>query len=292
MLIWQVTMTYTTLISITDLLQHLDDPNWAIIDCRFSLMEPDLGRRNYLAGHVSGAVYVHLDEDLSGPIIKGVTGRHPLPTVEVAAQTFSRLGIGEGVQVVTYDDLGGALAAGRAWWMLRWLGHTRVAVLDGGWPQWQKAGHPTREGEERHMSRSFTARPRPELVVTSAQVELMRQDPAYRVIDVRSEDRFRGENETIDPVAGHIPGAVSAAYADNLNPDGTFRTAEQLRQRYEQTLKGTPAENTIFYCGSGVTSTHGILAMMYAGLGEGRLYAGSWSEWITDPERPVARGAD
>jgi thiosulfate/3-mercaptopyruvate sulfurtransferase len=192
-------------------------------------------------------------------------------------------------QVVAYDDLGGALAAARVWWMLRWLGHKAVAVLDGGWQAWQKAGYPIRPGVETYSAQVFVPRPYPELIISTAQVEAMRQDAAYRVFDARSADRFRGENETIDPVAGHVPGAVSAPYAGNLKPDGSFRPAARLRERYQRLLGEVPVEQAVFYCGSGVTAAHDILAMVYAGLGEGRLYAGSWSEWITDPKRPVEK---
>ena len=282
-------MTYTTLISTAKLFTHLGNPAWVIVDARFALADTGLGRRSYLAGHIPGAVYAHLDEDLSAGAVRGVTGRHPLPTVEAAANLFGRLGIGPGVQVVAYDDQGGALAAVRVWWMLRWLGHDAAAVLDGGWQAWQKSGYATRTGQETNSAQAFTPRPRPELIVSTAQVDAMRQDAAYRVFDARSADRYRGENETIDPVAGHIPGAVSAPYAGNLNPDGTFRPAARLRERYERLLGKVPSERTAFYCGSGVTSIHDILAMRHAGLGEGRLYVGSWSEWITDPRRPVEK---
>lgn len=282
---------YTTLITPAELLPHLEDPEWAIVDARFWLAETERGRNDYLAAHIPGAVYVHLDEDLSAPVIRGVTGRHPLPTVEQAGRVFSRLGIGSGVQVVAYDEAGGTMAAGRVWWMLRWLGHEAAAVLNGGWQAWQKAGYPGRGGAESRPQREFKPRPRPEMIVSAAEVERLRQDPAFRVLDARAADRFRGENEIIDPVAGHIPGAVSAPALENLDAEGAFLPPEALRQRYERLLGGVPAERVVAYCGSGVTATHDLLALMVAGLGEGRLYAGSWSEWITDPRRPVARGA-
>ncbi|MBN2149061.1 MAG: sulfurtransferase [Anaerolineales bacterium] len=281
---------YTTLINCADLAANLSDPQWVIVDARFSLAEPPLGRSNYLLSHIPGAVYAHLDEDLSTSIIKGVTGRHPLPTPDAAARVFSRFGIGPGVQVVAYDDLGGALAAVRVWWMLRWLGHDAVAVLDGGWQSWQKSGYPSEPGVHENPPRSFVPVPRPEMLLSTAQVDVIRQDPAYKVLDARSADRYRGENETIDPVAGHIPGAFSAPYTGNLSPDGAFFPAEHLRAYYQKLLAGIPPERTAAYCGSGVTSIHNILAMLHAGLGEARLYAGSWSEWIADPRRPVATG--
>ena len=282
-------MTFMTILSTYELGNHLADPNWVILDCRFWLSDAERGEREYLETHVPGAVYVHLDRDLSGPVIQGITGRHPLPAVEAVAETFSGLGIGPGVQVVAYDDAGGALAAARAWWMLRWLGHSAVAVLNGGWRLWQKEGRLVRAGVEKNPPGGFQPSPRPELLISAGQVEKLRLDPTYRVLDSRSVERFRGENETIDPVAGHIPGAVSAPFAVNLQPDGRFRSKESLRSRFKRVMGDVPAEKGIFYCGSGVTAAHNILALEYAGLGEARLYAGSWSEWITDPNRPVEK---
>ncbi len=282
-------MTYTTTISVDELSPHLGDPSWVIVDCRFKLAEPAQGRIDYQASHIPGAVYAHLDEDLSGPVIKGVTGRHPLPAAENIAAVFSRLGIDERAQVVAYDDMGGALAAGRVWWLLRWLSHDAVALLDGGWQAWLRSGNPTRSGIETNPARKFIPHPRPELIVTAAQVEEIRTDPHYRVLDARSADRFRGENETIDPLPGHIPGAISAPYAANLHPDGTFRDDQALARHYKELVGDVPADHVVSYCGSGVTATHDILAMLKAGLGEARLYAGSYSEWITDPSRPVEK---
>jgi thiosulfate/3-mercaptopyruvate sulfurtransferase len=280
---------YTTLIAAGELAAHLDDPDWAVVDCRFSLQDTGQGLRAYQAGHIPGAVYAHLDEDLSGPVVPGHTGRHPLPEPEVFAARLGRWGIGNTTQVVAYDDAGGAYAA-RLWWMLRWLGHEAVAVLDGGWPTWVAAGLPQRAGIETRHPTVFTARLRPELVATASEVMVRRLDPDWRVLDARGADRFRGENETLDPVAGHIPGAVSAPYADNLAPDGRFRDPASLRRRYQNLLGTVPAARTICYCGSGVTAAHDLLAIFHVGLGEGRLYPGSWSEWITDPTRPIATG--
>ena len=282
-------MRITTLITPSQLAKHLGDPDWAIVDCRFSLADTEWGQRDYLQAHIPGAVYAHLNDDLSAEVIPGVTGRHPLPSVEAAAKTFGEWGIGAGVQVVTYDDAGGALAAVRLWWMLRWLGHTAAAVLDGGFQRWMSAGYPLKEGGERRPRRKFVPKPRPELVATTAEVNRMRELPDYLVVDARTAERYRGENETIDPVAGHIPGAVSAPYVDNLTPEGVFRSKEELRTCYRALFGNIPAERSAFYCGSGVTSIHDILAIVHAGMGEPRLYVGSWSEWITDRERPVAR---
>ncbi len=282
-------MIFETIISAAELALHLDDPDWIIVDSRFKLADLEQGRLDYETTHIPGAIYAHLDEDLSGPIIKGVTGRHPLPTVEKAAAVFSRLGIGEGIQVVAYDDISGALAAGRVWWLLRWLSHDAVAVLDGGWQEWIRNGYGVRSGVETRPGCGFIPHPRNDLIVSADEVDSMRRNPAYCVLDARSADRFRGENETIDPIPGHIPGAISAPYADNLNPDGTFRDPKSLAARYKQLLAGVPIERVVSYCGSGVTATHDILAIVLAGMGEARLYAGSYSEWITDPKRPVEK---
>lgn len=282
-------MSFKTLISTAELASHLEDPKWVVLDCRFSLVNPVKGRRDYEQAHIPGALYADLDKDLAGPVTPGVTGRHPLPSVDQAARTFSNWGIDSGVQVVAYDDAGGALAAVRAWWMLRWLGHETVAVLDGGWQAWLAEERPVRSGWEIRPAAAFIPHPRPDLLVSAMEVDQMRRDPRCRVFDARTAARYRGENETIDPVAGHIPGALSAPYLDNLTPQGKFRPIKELRQHYQDLLGDVPAEQTAFYCGSGVTSIHDILAMKHAGLEEGRLYVGSWSEWITDPNRPVTK---
>lgn len=282
-------MTNSTIVSIDNLVANLQDPDWMVVDARFALADPALGRRNYLQGHIPGAIYAHLDHDLSSQVIPGITGRHPLPAIDSAAQVFSRWGIPEKGQVVVYDDLGGALAAVRVWWMLRWLGYENVAVLDGGWQHWLKHHLPVQPGEVTRPARPFLPAPRPWMQMDADQVDQIRLDPAWRLLDARGADRFRGENETIDPVAGHIPGAISAPYMENLNQDGTFRPVQELHARYQKLIGETPPEQVVVYCGSGVTSIHNILAMLHAGLGEARLYPGSWSEWIADPNRPITR---
>ena len=281
-------MAYTTLISTPELAPHLDDPNWAIFDCRFSLADPERGRNDYLISHIPGALYAHLEEDLSGSIVRGITGRHPLPTIDALSAQFAEWGIDQRVQVVVYDDSGGTMAA-RLWWLLRWLGHEAVAVLDGGWPKWQREGREVREGLAIRPSRRFVPHPRSELLITTEEIEAALPTRAVKLFDSRTEDRYRGQNETIDPIAGHIPGASSAPYPDNLNPDGTLRSAEELRLRFAVLLRGTPADQTAFYCGSGVTAAQNILALKHVGLGDAKLYAGSWSEWITDSKRPIAK---
>lgn len=282
-------MPYTTLISTTVLANHLTDPDWALMDCRFSLDDPERGRRDYQPAHIPGAVYAHLNEDLSGPVIPGRTGRHPLPEVEVIAHTLSQWGIDASVQVVAYDDAGGSIAA-RLWWMLRWLGHDAVAVLDGGWPQWQREGRPVRSGTESRAPRTFVPHPQPHLLASTSEIESSLLDHTSRLLDARAVERYRGEVEPIDPVAGHIPGAISAPFTENLNPDGCFRSPEEIRARFQALLREAPIDRVICYCGSGVTAAHNLLALAHAGLGDARLYAGSWSEWITDPHRPIETG--
>jgi thiosulfate/3-mercaptopyruvate sulfurtransferase len=281
-------MTYTTLISTAGLAQHLTDSDWAIFDCRFALADPERGRRDYAHSHIPGALYAHLNEDLAGPIIPGSTGRHPLPAIDDLAARLSHWGIDHRVQVVVYDDSGGSMAA-RLWWILRWLGHEAVAVLDGDWRKWSIEGHAVSNAVESRPTRSFMPHPRSDLLMTIAEVESEMSTAECKLFDSRTADRYRGENETIDPIAGHIPGAISAPYPDNLNPDGTFRSGVELRARFTTLLGDTPAARTAFYCGSGVTAAHNVLALKHAGLGDAKLYVGSWSEWITDPQRPIEK---
>jgi len=282
-------MTYQTLITTGQLADQLTNPAWAVMDCRFALADPGLGERDYQHSHIPGAVYAHLDRDLAGPVIPGQTGRHPLPAVDNLVNTLSTWGIDSGTQVVAYDSSGGAMAA-RLWWLLRWLGHNAVAVLDGGWPRWQADGRPVDAAIGLRPPGRFTPRLRPELAVDTAQVDTLRVDSAYRLFDSRAADRYRGENETIDPVAGHIPGAISLPYAGNLGDDGMFLAPDTLKARFAAQLGQTPVERAVFYCGSGITAAHNVLAVAHAGLGEARLYAGSWSEWIANPARPIATG--
>lgn len=282
-------MGHTSLIPTGDLAHHLDDPHWVIVDCRFSLDDTKRGRKEYLAAHIPRAVYAHLDEDLSAPVIAGETSRHPLPSTDEMAERFGRMGIGDGTQVVAYDDAGGAIAA-RLWWMLQYLGHDAAAVLDGGWPAWIAENRPVHEGAERNEPQTLTAKPREHLIVDAEDVERIRHDPAWRLLDARDAARYRGEVEPIDPVSGHIPGALSAPFKENLSDDGRFRSQEELRARFRGILGDTPSDRVATHCGSGVTAAHNILAMRHAGLGDAKLYAGSWSEWILSPTRPVAKG--
>jgi thiosulfate/3-mercaptopyruvate sulfurtransferase len=289
-------MNFQTILPVAELVRHLEDPTWVVVDCRFSLAEPERGRHDYESGHIPGAVYAHLNRDLSAPVVPGKTGRHPLPDPKVFTNKLSAWGIDSGVQVVVYDDSGGAMAA-RLWWMLRWLGHSAVALLDGGWQAWLSSDGPVMTGPQpggavQRPQRQFIPHPRPELLATVEQVQALRQDPTARVLDARNPERYRGEYEPIDPVAGHIPGAVSAPYADLIEADFSLKNKREIQALYRPLLGQTDAGRVISYCGSGVTSALNLIAMLHAGFGEGRLYLGSWSEWITDPNRPVAKMED
>ncbi len=276
---------YTSIVTAETLSRHLDDPAWVVVDCRFDLAHPEAGEEAYRQAHIAGAGYAHLDRDLSGPPITN-KGRHPLPTVEVLRTTLGALGIDATRQVVAYDDAGGAMAA-RLWWLLRYLGHEPVALLDGGWSAWETAGYPVRSGAERPAARVFRGMPHNEWLVRIEEV------PAQPLlIDSRDPARYRGEIEPLDPVAGHIPGALNHCWKENLDARGRFLAPAVLRARIEKLLGTTPSRDAVFYCGSGVTACHNLLAVVHAGLPDARLYAGSWSEWCTDPVRPVARGSE
>jgi thiosulfate/3-mercaptopyruvate sulfurtransferase len=268
-------------------------PDWAVVDCRFDLARPEWGSDAYAAGHIPCAVYAHLDRDLSGPVTPQ-SGRHPLPEISVFARALSNWGIDDGVQVVAYDQGNGAYAA-RLWWMLRWLGHKNVVVLNGGFAAWQRAGLTTSTEQPVVQPRQFIARPAQWAVVSTSELARWVADGklehgAQTLLDARGTDRFAGENETIDPVAGHIPGARSAPFARNLDEQGRFLPAAVLRDRWAEILRGQPPARVILMCGSGVTACHNLLALEMAGLPGARLYAGSWSEWIRDASRPVAAG--
>jgi thiosulfate/3-mercaptopyruvate sulfurtransferase len=266
--------------------RQLGDPDWLFIDCRSTLGQAGLGRISYLKEHIPDSVYADLEKNLSGQVEPGKTGRHPLPEKTKFVEFISGLGITADTQVIAYDDMSGAMAAARLWWLLKWAGHEYVAVLNGGLSAWKKAGLPTddRPPPPRHETH-FKARFRDDIVVDAAEVA--RITHKHTLVDSRTNDRYRGENETIDPIAGHIPGACSLPYTGNLADDGSFRSAEQLRERFGRLRRGSDTE-VIFYCGSGVTAAHSLLAFTVAFSEMPKLYAGSWSEWITDPTRGVA----
>ncbi len=288
-------MAFTTLIDTGTFAGHLSDPAWVIVDCRFALDDEAWGAREYVARHIPGAVYAHLAHDLSGEQ-SGRNGRHPLPTPEVLTRTLGRFGITNGVQVVAYDQDTGMYAS-RLWWLLRWMGHARVAVLDGGFAKWMSEQRPTStptstsmstsSKEETRAPRPFSGSPRARMVVGVDEVARLVGHESARFVDARAPERYRGDVEPIDKVAGHIPGAVNHFFKQNLDEQGTFRSAEELRERFATVIGGATSEQVVCYCGSGVTACHNLLALEHAGLHGARLYAGSWSEWSSEPSRPV-----
>ena len=285
-------MIYTTLIKVEELKRELSDSRLVIVDCRFSLEDTELGREQYLQGHIPGAVYAHLDEDLCSPVIPGETGRHPMPSPESLSTKLGKWGIDSSSRIVVYDAAGGAMAASRLWWLVSWLGHYAVAVLDGGWQAWLDSGGELRSGQETRSSSSFLPIIKRSRLIETAEILSRLKDPQLLLVDSRAEERYLGEIEPIDPVAGHIPGAVVSPHELVLDANGFFLPKDQLHAYFKQLLGGKSIKETVVYCGSGVTAVQNILAMSHAGLGNARLYAGSWSEWITDPNNPVATGAE
>lgn len=283
-------MSYTTLISADELAQHVQDSGWVLLDCRHDLTNPDAGRIAYEAGHIPLAQFVDLDRDLSdktpGPNGE-FRGRHPLPQREAFIATLRRWGINQDSQVIAYDAQGGMFAA-RLWWMLRWAGHAAVAVLDGGLPAWQAQGSVLSTTHASRLQGNIGDRPSLVRMVDANDILANLSTHARTILDARAPDRFRGENETLDPVGGHIPGAKNRFFKDNLQTDGSFKEAQQLRVDFNA-LIGAP-EAGIMQCGSGVTACHNLLALEVAGLPGAALYPGSWSEWCSDKSRPVAAG--
>jgi len=281
-------MEFTTLIEADALRTLPASADLLIIDCRFDLADPSAGERAYAQAHIPGALYAHLDRDLSGPL-GPATGRHPLPDPVAFAEILSGWGVAPSTQVVAYDASGGVIAA-RLWWMLRWLGHGRVAVLDGGLAAWCAAGGPLdRSGADRPRTQ-FKPRPRTGATVSTAELADLLGGRGSLLVDARSAERFEGRVEPIDPVAGHVPGAVNFACQRNLSDDGRFLGRAALQAAWAGLLAGRTGESVVSMCGSGVTACHNLLALEHAGLGRGRLYAGSWSEWTRDPARAVATG--
>jgi thiosulfate/3-mercaptopyruvate sulfurtransferase len=280
-------MPYTTLVTVEELAAHVDDPEWCVFDCRHDLADPDKGERAYRASHIPNARFAHLDRDLAGAKT-GRNGRHPLPDARAFADWVGRAGVNGRKQVVAYDDAGGAFAA-RLWWLMRWMGHRSVAVLDGGFGAWLAAGQPTTDQLPPVVPANFEGRPDASMIVDATWLEAHLDQPGFRLVDARSPDRYRGENETIDPVAGHIPGAVNRFFKTNLRADGRFESADRLKAAFEPLTGVSPAE-VVHQCGSGVTACHNLLAMELAGLAGGRLYPGSWSEWCSDLRRPISKG--
>ena len=278
----------TLLVTTGELARHLEDPDWVVIDTRHDLTNPDVGPRAYAQGHIPGAYFMHVDHDLAGPR-NGTNGRHPLPDLDEFAAKLNERGVGLGKQVVVYDDLAGNYAV-RLWWMLRWLGHDKVALLDGGYPLWVQEGRPVTQAVPAPRKGSFVPRPHLGDAVDVHYVRRFSESPDVKLVDARAAERFTGKHEAIDPVAGHVPGAINRFWKDNLEADGRFKAAHQLRGEFERLLAGTRAENVVHLCGSGVTACHNVFAMELAGLPGSKLYPGSWSEWVADPSRAVATG--
>ncbi|MES2899648.1 MAG: sulfurtransferase [Pseudomonadota bacterium] len=283
---------YTTLINAADLNTHLTDPRWVIVDCRHDLANLAAGREGYVAGHIQGALFADLERDLSGTkraADGAFRGRHPLPERADLAETLRSWGIHPDSQVIAYDAHGGMFAA-RLWWLLRWMGHGSAAVLDGGMAAWQAQGLPL--STEVPAPARGTLQERPPLMATVSATDVLSNIGAgYKtVVDARAADRYRGENETLDPVGGHIPGAKNRFFKDNLAADGRFKDAAQLREDFAPLV--TDPSRAIMQCGSGVTACHNLLALEVAGLPGAALYPGSWSEWCADPARPVATGPE
>ena len=270
--------------------QRLSDPHTLVVDCRADLVDYGLGLRVYQAAHIPGAVQASLDAELSGPASVG-TGRHPLPSPQQFAATLSRWGVKPTTRIIAYDQGPGAYAA-RLWWLLRARGHQAVQVLDGGWAAWTAAGLPVETTAPAPRPASVVAPVPFAGVVEAEQVLTALREATAVVIDARGADRYAGQNETLDPVGGHIPGALNRPFTDNLGSDGRFKSAAALREQWLARLGDRPARQMISSCGSGITACHNLLALSVAGLEGGRLYAGSWSHWIRDPSRPVATGPE
>lgn len=290
--------SFHTVIEIDVLLENFHEGSWAIFDCRYELTDPEHGERLYLEGHIPGAQYINLERDLSARP-DGRNGRHPLPSTNDLAKVFSSWGIDKETQVVAYDARGGGFAA-RLWWSLRYLGHVDVAVLNGGYPEWIRNGYPVNKGRETRSAASFLPEVHEEMLVDYNDVARDSNSPellgaaiedsekAVRLIDSRAPERYAGLVEPYDPIAGHIPGAINRDWTLNLDPEGKFKSQPSLRSAFNSILDERRPSEAIVYCGSGVTACHNILAMEYAGLTGARLYAGSWSEWCSNPDRPVA----
>ncbi len=283
-------MPLAQLITAPDLHARLGNTDLVLLDCRFALDDPAYGQRAYAAGHIRGACFADLEQHLSGPVHTGITGRHPLPDAATFNQHLRDWGISADSQVVLYDDGPGAFAA-RAWWLLAWLGKREgVYLLDGGLRAWQAASLPLDTQPARPTPGTFDGQPDAQLLLSAEQLQQRLHDPQLTLLDARALPRFRGEVEPLDPVAGHIPGAQCAVFTDNLTADGSFLPAAQLRERFNALRGERPASALVAYCGSGVTACHNLFALSLAGYPLAPLYAGSWSEWITDAERPVATG--
>jgi len=280
-----ILLVYETLITSEQLAEHVHDERWLIFDCRFDLANVDKGQALYRQSHLPGALYAHLDQHLSGPVTP-LSGRHPLPDMLEFIDWLQQQGMNKAKQVVVYDDSFGAMAA-RLWWLLKCLGHTAVALLDGGWQAWTEEGHELEREFTHTVPSDFQASFNGQCVVTTDQVLQNMEDSEFCLIDVRAAERFKGINEPIDPVAGHIPGCLNLPLTENLNNQGYFKSAQELGELYAEINAQYSPHQQVYMCGSGVTACHSLIALCAAGYAMPRVYAGSWSEWIRDPSRPI-----
>lgn len=280
---------YKTLISTSELAVSINDPDFVIVDCRFDLQNKDWGRENYLEHHIPGAVFVDQDQDLCGEITPS-SGRHPLPEPADFIKTVRRLGISNSSQVIAYDTAGGGMA-GRLWFLLNYYGHQKVALLDGGFPAWIAENRPIVKGQQLNQPSMFSGHPDETMILKTADVKKNLFDHSFSLIDSRAPERYRGEVEPLDPVAGHIPGALNRFYGDNLDKRGLFLPAPEIKAAFLKVLGDNSSDKAAVYCGSGTTACHNYFAMTYAGLPRPKIYIGSWSEWIRDPQNPISTGA-
>ena len=281
-------MTYTTLISTEDLARNLKSPDFLIIDVRFSLDDESWGETVYQESHIPGAIYADVSKHLSGEIIPGKTGRRPFPTPEDFVKVLSNWGVTKQTQVICYDAESGLMAASRLWLMFRWMGHDQVAVLDGGIKSWQGEGREVNQDVRKVAPSQFVPNIREELFASVDEVDAVRNDPDHCVFDSRGAEGYHGGGKYYDPVRGHIAGAGLADRAETLSKDGHFRSTAELKEHYANLIGNVAPAKTIFYCGSGITAAQNVLAMKHAGFDDCKMYIGSWSEWITDPQREIA----
>lgn len=279
---------FDTLISVAELSRRIDDPDVVVVDCRFSLADPDQGRRDYALSHVPGAVYAHLDDDLAGPVTED-SGRHPLPNPDEFVATLRRWGVSQHSQVVVYDDAGGGIAA-RLWWMLRWMGHEPVALLDGGFAGWVAESLPVSDAASSPTPGNFSGKPATDATLSVGEVQArLASSDDFVLVDARDAARFRGDQEPIDPIAGHVPGARNLPFNEGLSADGRLKSPAELKNLWRRLGVDTAGEWAVM-CGSGVTACHLALSAQISGLTPPRVYVGSWSEWLREPARGVATG--
>jgi thiosulfate/3-mercaptopyruvate sulfurtransferase len=278
---------YLTLITPDQLRSHMNDKDWLIVDCTFYLPNPDQGYLEYLGDHIPNAIYAHLNRDLSGRITP-TTGRHPLPNGDDFIELLQKWGLRQGMQVIAYDSSGGNMAAARLWWLLNYYGFSRVALLDGGYINWSRLDYPVSNDIPLLTRSKITLSPNENMVTDARTMDMFHKEDVYKMLDGRARNRFLGLEEVIDPIPGHIPGAISAPVMDFLEEDTLFKPKPEINAKIKRLLGDTPPENSIYYCGSGVTAALGVFTMVYAGFPMGKLYPGSWSEWIKQPWTQIA----